>query len=77
MYTSASQETNCKALHRYLLHRLYPQSFNNPMEQPRDGVLDAFIPAGSDAAEIIRAVGGIDPIAYANAYTSEVHGKLV
>jgi hypothetical protein len=34
-------------------------------------VRDAFIPAGSDAVEIILAAGGIDPIGYINGFEDE------
>lgn len=58
IYTSVEKETNCTRLHKYLLHRLYPETFTTSLSI-EDGLDSVFVPAGFDSSQFIYLGTGV------------------
>jgi len=54
VYVSATRDTNCLLLQRYILHRLYPELFPFSLHAQARRRESLFVPAGWDSEEIVR-----------------------
>lgn len=58
VYNSVEKDINSTRLHKYLLHRLYPETFNTSLSI-EDGLASVFIPAGFDSSQLIFLGTGV------------------
>lgn len=59
LYASAEKDADCTRLHKYLLHRLYPETFSMELSI-EDGISDVFIPTGLDSVHLVDIGTGVN-----------------